>query len=177
MLHTFKTSSSPEVSTLIKKHGMTNALFIKNLSYFTNVALKDIDEISYKSMKTGVRYIVQALMDNTGLTRAEYRVLKFWSNQLAGDKIPFLTARAHTIMDARGKDPFSNYDLDFIHFVASSIKSEVASTNKTLADFAKEHGDILDLAYEVSKVKYKTLKFDVLGNLNAAIAEFAIASS
>jgi hypothetical protein len=57
MMHTFKTSSSLEITALIKKHGTTDALLIKNLSYFTNVPLKDIDEIGVKSMKTVVRYI------------------------------------------------------------------------------------------------------------------------
>jgi hypothetical protein len=70
------------------------------------------------------------LKDNTGLTEAEYTVLTFWSNQLAGAKVPFLTAHAHTIMHARGNGPFSKHDLDFICFVASSIKAEVVSTKQ-----------------------------------------------
>jgi hypothetical protein len=109
MMHTFKTSSSPEVTALVKKHSATDALFIKNLSYLTNVPLKDIDEISVKSMKTGVRYIAQGLKDNTGLIEAEYTVLTFGSNQLAGAKVPFLTAHAHIIINARGNGPFYHY--------------------------------------------------------------------
>ncbi|CAJ0543360.1 Ff.00g005390.m01.CDS01 [Fusarium sp. VM40] len=182
MFRTFKSGSSPEFSALSKKHGMANAVFIKHVSikhvsYSSNVALEDIDETRLKDIETGVRYVVQALMDNAGLTKSECRLLQGWSCQLAGDKVPFLTARAHTIIDARGKGPFSKYDLSFIHYVASCIKFEAASTNKTLADFAKEHGDILDLAYTVAKGRYKALKSNMLENLNGAMAEFTIASS
>ncbi|KIL87727.1 hypothetical protein FAVG1_09438 [Fusarium avenaceum] len=152
MFPTFKGSSSAEVSALTKKHGTANAIFIMNVSCFSNVALEDIDEISLKSIETGVRFVVQALMDNTGLTKLECRLLKVWSTQLAGDKIPFLTARAHTIIDARGKGPFSKYDLSFIHYVASCIKFEAAR-------------------------RYKALKYIMLQNLNGAMAEFTIASS
>lgn len=132
-----QTSSTPEVTALIKKHGTTDALFVKNLSYSTNVPLKDMYEIDVESMKTGLRYIAQGLKDNTGLTEAEYTVLTFWSNHLADAKVPFLTAHAHTLSSSRN-GPFSKHDLDFIRFVASSNKAEAVRTNKMLADFARE---------------------------------------
>ncbi|KAG5660292.1 hypothetical protein KAF25_003814 [Fusarium avenaceum] len=135
---------------------------LNNPTCHLNVALEDIDEASLKDIENGVRYVVQALMYNAGLTESECRLLEVWSCQLTGDKIHFFTAHTHTIIHARGNGPFSKYDLSFIHYVASCIKFEAASTNKTLADFAKEHGDILNLAYT---------------NLSGAMAEFTIASS
>ncbi|KAI6754586.1 hypothetical protein HG530_012338 [Fusarium avenaceum] len=174
MFRTLKSGSSPEVSALSKKHGMANAVFIKHVS---NKLVSDSSNVALGDIETGVRYVVQALMDNAGLTKSECRLLQGWSCQLAGDKIPFLTARAHTIIDARGKGPFSKYDLRFIQYVASCIKFEAASTNKTLADLTKEHGDILSLACEVAKGIYKALKSNLLENLNGAMAEFRIASS
>ncbi|SPJ87066.1 uncharacterized protein FTOL_12091 [Fusarium torulosum] len=156
-----QTSSTPEVTALIKKHGTTDALFIKNLSYSTNVPLKDMYEIDVESMKTGLRYIAQGLKDNTGLTEAEYTVLTFWSNHLADAKVPFLTAHAHTLSSSRN-GPFSKHDLDFIRFGGI------------------EDGDILNLAYEASKSKEQARQSEALGEIEeveAKVAHFAIVSS
>ncbi|KAF4990229.1 hypothetical protein FGRMN_8589 [Fusarium graminum] len=146
VLYTFKASSSPEINAPIKKHGATDTLSIQNVSYFTNQPVKDMDEISVKSMRTGVRYIEQALKDNIGLTESEYIVLTFWAAQLGGATVHFLISRAHTIVDARGNGPFSGPDLDFICFMSASIYGEVVNSNQMLADFAKTDGRILDLA-------------------------------
>ncbi|KAM0230529.1 hypothetical protein ACHAP5_011365 [Fusarium lateritium] len=110
MMHTFKTSSSPEVTALIKKHGTTDGLFIKNLSYFAIVPATDIDGICIKSIKTGVFYILQSLKDNIGLTEV-------------GAEVPFFTTHTHTIIDVCGKSTFYKYDLEFVYVMANSIKS------------------------------------------------------
>ncbi|KAM0316767.1 hypothetical protein ACHAPQ_011205 [Fusarium lateritium] len=161
MMHTFKTSSSPEVTALIKKHGTTDGLFIKILSHFANVPVTDINGISIRSTKTGVCYIFQSLKDNVGLTEAEYTVLACWSNELASAKVPFLTAHTHTIIDVCGKGPFSKYDLEFVYFMADPIKSK----REMLAESIEKDGDILDLAYEVSKLKEQAPQFDEMGKL------------
>ncbi|KAM0541779.1 hypothetical protein ACHAPJ_013101 [Fusarium lateritium] len=129
----FKTSSSTEVTSLINKHGTTDALLIKNLSYFTNLPLAETDEAGVRTMKTGVRYITQSLSDNTGLPRNL-----------------FLISHAHTIINARANGPFSKYDLKFICFVASTVTSEAARTAKNLPELLSKDREIMNLAYEAS---------------------------
>ncbi|KAF5529301.1 hypothetical protein FMEXI_14234 [Fusarium mexicanum] len=135
MFSAFTTSNSPEVTSLIKKHGVSDALFIKNLGYFTNIDLNKI---------------ASGLEDPTGLTSTECHVLAFWSNHLSGAKVAFLAGHAQTIYEARGRTgPFSKYDLEFVHWTVDAIRREVATTDITLAEVCTEYGDILDVEFEM----------------------------
>ncbi|KAF4953261.1 hypothetical protein FGADI_6127 [Fusarium gaditjirri] len=150
MFSAFKTSHSPEVNSLIKKHGITDALFIKNLGYFTNTHLSEVGSQGFTAMKTGVRKIVSGLEDSIGLTATEHLVLTFWSDHLGSAKLSFLAEHAHTIYEARGKTgPFSEPDLKFIRWTVDAMKHEVATTDTMLAEFCAEHGELLDLEYEM----------------------------
>ncbi|KAF4961358.1 hypothetical protein FSARC_10203 [Fusarium sarcochroum] len=149
-MYSFKTSSSTEVTTLIKKHGTTDALLIKNLSYFTNLPLAEVDEPGVRTMKTGVRYIIQGLGDNTGLVGSEFVVLTFWANQLSTAKEPFLISHAQTLIKARANGPFSKYDLKFIRFVASTVNSEAVKASRNIPELLRKDSEIMDLAYESS---------------------------
>ncbi|RKL03943.1 hypothetical protein BFJ71_g3912 [Fusarium oxysporum] len=130
MFSAFRTSHSTEVTSLIKKHGVTDALFIMNRGYFTNIHLTEKDPI--------------------GLTSSGYRILAFWSNYLRTAKVLFLTEYAYTIHDARGgKGPYSKHDLEFIRWTVGATKHEIATTDKPLDEGCTDHGDILDLEYEM----------------------------
>ncbi|KAF5703626.1 hypothetical protein FMUND_12919 [Fusarium mundagurra] len=129
MFSAFKISHSPEVTSLIKKHGVNDALFIKNLGYFTNIDLTKVGEQGFTAMRTGVR---------------------FWSNYLRSAKVDFLAEHAHTIYEGRGKTgPYSRHDLEFIRWTVNAMKREVATTDMMLAEVCTEHGDILDVEYEM----------------------------
>ncbi|KAH7215285.1 hypothetical protein DER44DRAFT_855534 [Fusarium oxysporum] len=129
MFSTFTTSHSTEATSLIMKHGVTNALFIMNLRYFTNTRLAKVGDQGFVAMNTGVRKIASSSKDPIRLTPSEYRILAFWSNHLGSTKVPFLAEHAHTIYEARGKTrPYSKHDLEFICWT---------------------HGEILDLEYEM----------------------------
>ncbi|PNP86628.1 hypothetical protein FNYG_00018 [Fusarium nygamai] len=150
MFSAFKISHSPEVTSLIKKHGVNDALFIKNLGYFINIDLTKVGEQGFTAMRTGVRKIVSGLKDPIGLTATEYLVLGFWSNHLRSAQVDFLAEHAHTIYEARGKTgPYSRHDLEFIRWTVNAMKREVATTDMMLADICTEHGDILDVEYEM----------------------------
>ncbi|EGU82598.1 hypothetical protein FOXB_06890 [Fusarium oxysporum f. sp. conglutinans Fo5176] len=113
MFSTFTTSHSTEATSLIMKHGVTNALFIMNLGYFTNTRLAKVGDQGFVAMNTGVRKIASGSKDRIGLTPSEYRILAFWSNHLGSTKVPFLAEHAHTIYEARGKTrPYSKNDLE-----------------------------------------------------------------
>ncbi|KAG5807860.1 hypothetical protein H9Q74_007654 [Fusarium xylarioides] len=150
MFSPFKTSHSPEVTSLIKKHGVNDALFIKNLGYFTNIDLNKVGEQGFRAMRTGVRKIVSGLEDPIGLTATEYLVLGFWSTYLGSAKVDFLAEHAHTIYEARGETgPYSRHDLEFIRWTVNAMKREVVTTDMMLAEVCTEHGDILDVEYEM----------------------------
>ncbi|KAF5645837.1 uncharacterized protein FTJAE_2267 [Fusarium tjaetaba] len=53
MFSAFKTSHSPEATSLIKKHGVNDALFVKNLGYFTNIDLNMVGDHSFTAMSVG----------------------------------------------------------------------------------------------------------------------------
>ncbi|KAG9497306.1 hypothetical protein J7337_012101 [Fusarium musae] len=142
MFSAFRISHSPEVTSLIKKHGVNDALFIKNLGYFTHIDLNKIGDQSFTAMSVGVRKIASGLRDPIGLTASEYAVLAFWSNLLG--------KRARIIYEAREKTgPYSKPDLDFIRWTVNAMRREVATTDTMLAEFCTEHGDILDVEYEM----------------------------
>ncbi|KAF4340780.1 hypothetical protein FBEOM_5302 [Fusarium beomiforme] len=144
----FKTSRSPEVNALIKKHGASDALFIKNLGYFTNISLAAVGESGNTAIHTDVRKIIHDLKDPIGLTPSELSILCFWASHLGSVKILFLGEHACTIFVTKGgKGPYSEYDLGFISFVADNIKKEVAKTEKTMAEACTEYGDVLNIAY------------------------------
>ncbi|KAF5641636.1 hypothetical protein F52700_3276 [Fusarium sp. NRRL 52700] len=150
MFSAFKTSHSPEVTTLIKKHGVNDALFIKNLGYFTNIDLNKVGRESFTAMSVGVRKIASGLRDPIGLTSTEYIILAFWSNHLGSAKVPFLAERAQAICEARGKTgPYSKHDLEFIRWTVNAMKREVVMTDAMLAEICTEHGDLLDVEYEM----------------------------
>ncbi|KAF5985025.1 hypothetical protein FBULB1_3101 [Fusarium bulbicola] len=150
MFSAFKASYSPEVTSLIKKHGVSDALYIKNLGYFTNIDLNKVGGQGFIAMSTGVRKIVSGLEDPTGLTSTESLVLTFWSNHLSGAKVAFLAEHAQTIYEARGRTgPFSKYDLEFIRWTVDAIRREVATTDIMLAEVCTEYGDILDVEFEM----------------------------
>lgn len=141
MFSAFKTSHSPEVTSVIKKHGVADALFIMNLGYFTNTLLTKVGDQGFTAMNTGVRKIASGLKDPIGLTSSEYRILAFWSNHLGSAKVPFLAEHAHTIYEARGKTgPYSKHDLEFIRWTVDAMKQEVATTDTMLAEICAEHG-------------------------------------
>ncbi|KAF9770149.1 hypothetical protein IL306_012332, partial [Fusarium sp. DS 682] len=151
MFSAFNTSRSSEVNALIKKHGITDALFIKNLGYFSNISLTEIRSSGYTTMHTGVRLIVHALKDPIGLTPTEVLILSFWASHLGVAKIPFLGEHALTIFAARGaKGPYSEGDLEFMNIAADCIKDEVKTTEKTRSQACTEYGDILDVAYALT---------------------------
>ncbi|KAF5596622.1 uncharacterized protein FSUBG_8770 [Fusarium subglutinans] len=150
MFSAFKASYSPEVTALTKKHGVSDALFIKNLGYFTNIDLNKVGEQGFIAMSTGVRKITSGLKDPAGLTSIECLILAFWSNHLGGAKVAFLTEHAHTIHEARGRTgPFSKHDLEFIRWTVDAIRREIATTDVMLAEVCTEHGDILDVEFEM----------------------------
>nr|RBR00775.1 hypothetical protein FVER53263_11013 [Fusarium verticillioides] len=150
MFSAFRISHSPEVTSLIKKHGVNDALFIKNLGYFTHINLNKVGDQSFTAMSVGVCKIAFGLRDPIGLTASEYAVLAFWSNHLGSAKVSFLAERARIIYEARGKTgPYSKPDLDFIHWTVNAMRREVATTDTMLAEFCTEHGDILDVEYEM----------------------------
>ncbi|KAF5985151.1 hypothetical protein FCOIX_2232 [Fusarium coicis] len=150
MFSVFEISHSPEVTSLIKKHGVNDALFIKNLGYFTNIDLNKVGDQSFTTMSVGVRKIASGLRDPIGLTASEFAVLAFWSNHLGSVKVSFLAERAGIIYKARGKTgPYSKPDLDFIRWTLNAMRREVATTDTVLAEFCTEYGDILDVEYEM----------------------------
>ncbi|EWZ97107.1 hypothetical protein NW765_010497 [Fusarium oxysporum] len=117
MFSAFRTSHSTEVTSLIKKHGVTDALFIMNRGYFTNIHLTEVGGQGFAALSPGVL---------------------------------FLTEYAYTIHDARGgKGPYSKHDLEFIRWTVGATKHEIATTDKPLDEGCTDHGDILDLEYEM----------------------------
>lgn len=115
MFSAFKTSYIPEVTSLIKKHGIYYALYIKNLGFFVNTNLEDVGDDGYIAMSTGVRKIVSGLKDLIGLTSSEWCILAFWGLQLRSKAADFLAKHAHKIFEARGRTgPHSKYNLDYI---------------------------------------------------------------
>ncbi|KAL7764889.1 hypothetical protein ACKLNR_006034 [Fusarium oxysporum f. sp. zingiberi] len=121
-----------------------------NLGYFTNTHLAKVGDQGFVAMNTGVHKIASGLKNPIGLTSSEYRILAFWSNYLGSAKVPFLAEHAHTIYEARGKmGPYSKHDLESIRWTVSAMKCEVASIDTMLAEVCAEHGEILDLEYEM----------------------------
>ncbi|KAK2687765.1 hypothetical protein QWA68_013234 [Fusarium oxysporum] len=138
MFSTFTTSHSTEATSLIMKHGVTNALFIMNLGYFTNTRLAKVGDQGFVAMNTGVRKIASGSKDPIGLTPSEYRILAFWSNHLGSTKLPFLAEHAHTIYEARGKTrPYSKHDLEFICWTVARKKSSIWNEMRTEGGLAR----------------------------------------
>ncbi|EXK34577.1 hypothetical protein FOXG_13584 [Fusarium oxysporum f. sp. lycopersici 4287] len=150
MFSASRTSHSTEVTSLIKKHGVTDALFIMNLGYFTNIHLTEVGGQGFAALSPGVRNVDSGLKNPIGLTSSGYRILAFWSNHLGTAKVLFLAEYAYTIHDARGgKGPYSKHDLEFIRWTVGAMKHEIATTDKLLDEGCTDHGDILDLEYEM----------------------------
>ncbi|KAI3577753.1 hypothetical protein IWW34DRAFT_624226 [Fusarium oxysporum f. sp. albedinis] len=125
MFSAFRTSHSTEVTSLIKKHGVTDALFIMNLGYFTNIHLTEVGGQGFAALSPGVRNVDSGLKDPIGLTSSGYRILAFWSNYLRTAKVLFLAEYAYTIHDARGgKGPYSKHDLEFIRWTVDILDLE-----------------------------------------------------
>ncbi|OBS24746.1 hypothetical protein FPOA_05285 [Fusarium poae] len=150
MMHFFKITSNPEVAALIEKHGTNDALFIMNLSYFTDIPLTEVGGSSYNAMNTGVRKIIPGLPGSKGLTRSEFIVMRFWADHLGASKVPFLINHARTIISARAHcNEMTVYDRRFIRCTANCINEEVANSDETLWGYApKDYGVILTMAYQ-----------------------------
>ncbi|KAF5243349.1 hypothetical protein FAUST_2918 [Fusarium austroamericanum] len=150
MMHSFKITSNPEVAALIEKHGTNDALFILNLTYFTDIPLTEVGGSSYDAMNTGVRKIIPGLSGQPGLTRSEFIVLSFWADHLGALKVPFLIDHAHTIICARAhRNLTSEFDVRFIRHAASCIEDDLANSDRVLSEYTtKDYGAILRLAYQ-----------------------------
>jgi predicted nucleic acid-binding protein len=164
----FKISSDPEVAALIEKHGTNDALFITNLTYFTDIPLTEVGGSSYDAMNTGVRKIIPGLSSERGLTRSEYTVLGFWSDHSGVVKVPFLINHAHTIISARAhRNQMTEYDMKFIRYTASCIEEDVINSDRMLSEYTdKGDGPILDLAYQsrvmegIARMKARCLEYE-----------------
>ncbi|KAK2125510.1 hypothetical protein NOF04DRAFT_1279069 [Fusarium oxysporum II5] len=87
---------------------------------FTNTHLAKVGDQGLTAMNPGVRKIASGLKDPIGPTSSsEYRILAFWSNCLGGAK------------------------------TVGAMKREVATTDTMSAEVLAEHGEILDLVYEM----------------------------
>ncbi|KAL6916740.1 hypothetical protein ACHAPO_011959 [Fusarium lateritium] len=150
MMHSFKITSNPEVAALMEKHGTNDALFIMNLSYFTDIPLTEVGGSSYNAMNTGVRKIIPGLSGPKGLTRSEFIVLSFWADHLGALKVPFLIDHASTIISSRAHcNQMSEYDRRFIRCTGNCINEEVADSDGSLWGYTpKDYGAILTMAYQ-----------------------------
>ncbi|SCO09704.1 uncharacterized protein FFB20_13884 [Fusarium fujikuroi] len=138
MFSAFKTSYIPEVTSLIKKHGINDALYIKNLGFFVNNNLEDVGDDGYIAMSTSVRKIVSGLKDPIGLISSECQ---------EGD---FLAEHAHKIFEARGRTgPYSKYDLDYISWTVEVMMREKNTTKTMMAELCTKHGDLFDVEFEM----------------------------
>ncbi|CVK98019.1 uncharacterized protein FMAN_12156 [Fusarium mangiferae] len=150
MFSAFKISYDPEVTSLIEKHGVNDALFIKNVGYFVNNPLEEVGDEGCTTMSTGVLKVVSGLKNPIGLTSTEWCILAFWGDQLGSKTVAFLTKHAHTILKARGRTgPYSKYDLNYISWTVKAMKQEVATTDTTMAELCTNYGDIFDVESEM----------------------------
>ncbi|KLO80970.1 Uncharacterized protein LW93_9218 [Fusarium fujikuroi] len=145
MFSAFKISYDPEVTSLIEKHGVNDALFIKNVGYFVNNPLEEVGDESCTTMSTGVLKIVPGLKNPIGLTSSEWCILAFWGHQLGSKEVDFLAEHAHKIFEARGRTgPYSKYDLDYISWTVEAMIREKNTTKTMMAELCTKHGDLFD---------------------------------
>lgn len=150
MFSAFKTSHIPEVTSLIEKHGMKDALIIKNLGFFVNNDLEEVGGDGYAAMSIGVLKIVSGLENPIGLTSSEWCILAFWGHQLGSKEGDFLADHAQTIFKARGRTgPYSKHDLDYISWAVEVMKRERNTTKTTMAELCTKHGDLFDVEFEM----------------------------
>ncbi|KAG4280555.1 hypothetical protein FPRO06_11888 [Fusarium proliferatum] len=150
MFSAFKTSYIPEVTSLIKKHGINDPLYIKNLGFFVNNNLEDVGDDGYIAMSTGVRKIVSGLTNPIGLTSSEWCILAFWGHQLGSKEVDFLAEHAHKIFEARGRTgPYSKCDLDYISWTVEVMMRERNTTKTMMAELCTKHGDLFDVEFEM----------------------------